>query len=342
MIVRKIFWFCSGIYFPLLKKSPTEKEKYFGIGGTVFFTGVFAALAAGYALFTVFQEVIWAMLFGLFWGLMILNLDRFIVSSMRKQENKWKELQMATPRFILAILLAIVISKPLELKIFEREINNKIEDQKIQMAGEAKSAISKNYPEIQWMRSQMDSLKNQIDAAEKYRNVLQEEYDLERFGTKTPGTSGLVGLGTNARKKEMQLDAAQQFLEEIRKENRLRMDDLQLKIDAVFELQNIQLERNQQSIQNYDGLAARIDALDMLQKESYAMFTASIFITLLFIAIESAPILVKLISNSGPYDFLLQAHEDEVKSYVYEKRMKSEFKSQQRLKNLKVTEEGVL
>ena len=30
---------------------------------------------------------------------------------------------MATPRIVIAVFLAIVISKPLELKIFEKEIN---------------------------------------------------------------------------------------------------------------------------------------------------------------------------------------------------------------------------
>ena len=41
---------------------------------------------------------------------------------MKKKGKVWKDLSSATPRIILAILIAIVIAKPLELKIFESEI----------------------------------------------------------------------------------------------------------------------------------------------------------------------------------------------------------------------------
>lgn len=54
--VISFFWFCSGADTEILKKTPTERAKYTGIGATVFFTGVFALLAASYALFTVFDN----------------------------------------------------------------------------------------------------------------------------------------------------------------------------------------------------------------------------------------------------------------------------------------------
>jgi hypothetical protein len=52
---------------------------------------------------------------------MIFNLDRFIVSGMRKRTSSWSEWKLAFPRLVLAVLLAFVISKPLELKIFEKQ-----------------------------------------------------------------------------------------------------------------------------------------------------------------------------------------------------------------------------
>lgn len=58
-----------------------------------------------------------------------------------------------------------------------------------------------------------------------------------------------------------------------------------------------------------DGPAARIEALDRLTKESSAIWWAHWFIVLLFIAIETSPVLVKLISSKGPYDNLLKVEE---------------------------------
>ena len=54
--LKQFFLFCSGANFSILKRTPTEYNKYVGIGATIFFTGVFAAIAAGYALSTVFEK----------------------------------------------------------------------------------------------------------------------------------------------------------------------------------------------------------------------------------------------------------------------------------------------
>ncbi len=100
--LRHFLWLCSGAHFSLLKRAPTDTEKYAGIGATIFFTGLLAAISAGYALYTVFDQVWIAALFGLVWGLMIFNLDRYIVSSMKKSDQKWQEWKTATPRIFLA------------------------------------------------------------------------------------------------------------------------------------------------------------------------------------------------------------------------------------------------
>src|SRR5690606_27869306 len=99
-----------------------EQTKYAGIGATVFFTAVMAFIAGSYALYTVFDSALPAIAFGLVWGLLIFNLDRYIVSTMRKREKFGSEFLQALPRIVLAIIIAIVISKPLEIKIFEKEI----------------------------------------------------------------------------------------------------------------------------------------------------------------------------------------------------------------------------
>lgn len=119
--IKHFFWLCSGANRPLLDKCPTEGAKYAGIGATIFFTGIFAALASAYALFTVFENYYVSTLFGIVWGLMIFNLDRYIVSSMRKEGQSKKEFYTAIPRIVLAILISFVIAKPLEMKIFERK-----------------------------------------------------------------------------------------------------------------------------------------------------------------------------------------------------------------------------
>ncbi|WP_186756275.1 DUF4407 domain-containing protein [Echinicola salinicaeni] len=335
--LKRFLWFCSGGSKSLLKRCPTESNKYIGIGGTVFFTGLLAALSGGYALFTVFESWYWAVLFGMVWGLMIFNLDRYIVSGMRKRDSIWSELRMAFPRLVLAVLLAIVISKPLELKVFEKEINKKVEAGKVADLASSKKELDAVFPEIERLENENRLLKQEILEKEAFRDQRQKEYDAERFGEKTSGTTGIVGLGMNAEKKEKQLNAAENELVRVRERNWGKIDENEFEINKILEDKQQVFLQQKAMIDQYDGIAARMDALSELTAESKAIATANLFIVLLFVAIETAPVIVKLISNKGPYDLLLDKSESAVAVYVYEQKFKNQEESNMRLKFFKET-----
>ena len=80
-------------------------------------------------MYFVFQQIWVACAFGVFWGLLIFNLDRYIVNTMYsdgKPTISWLELRSGLPRIIMAIFLGIVISTPLEMKIFEDRIDSQL------------------------------------------------------------------------------------------------------------------------------------------------------------------------------------------------------------------------
>lgn len=123
--INEFLWSCAGVNKTILRQCPTDYAKWAGIGGTILFTAIMAALSGGYALNFVFDNVYIAIAFGIFWGLLIFNLDRFIVNTMYsdgKHTISWGELKSGLPRIIMAVFLGIVISTPLELKIFYKEI----------------------------------------------------------------------------------------------------------------------------------------------------------------------------------------------------------------------------
>ena len=87
-MLKHFFILCSGADQDILNNcSNGEQNKYAGLGATVFFTAVMASIAASYALYTVFKSPYIALGFGLIWGLLIFNLDRYIVSTIRKQDR---------------------------------------------------------------------------------------------------------------------------------------------------------------------------------------------------------------------------------------------------------------
>lgn len=137
--LNEFLWICAGADRKVLRQCPTDYAKYAGIGGTILFTALMAMLSGGYALYSVFYNGYYAFFFGVFWGLLIFNLDRFIVNTMYsdgKVTISWRELYSGLPRIIMAIFLGIVISTPLELKIFEDAIDIRIEQDKDDLVNE--------------------------------------------------------------------------------------------------------------------------------------------------------------------------------------------------------------
>ena len=192
-MLKQFFILCSGADKNIIETcSNGEQNKYAGIGATVFFTAVMAFIASSYALFTVFDNVYTATFFGLIWGLLIFNLDRFIVSTIKKRGSFWDEFLQASPRIVLAVIIAIVISKPLEIKIFEKEINTVLLKEKNEMALKNKKQIADFFQtDVSKNKTEIDSLKSGISKKEKEVAALYQSYITEAEGS--AGTKKMLG-----------------------------------------------------------------------------------------------------------------------------------------------------
>lgn len=306
-MLKQFFILCSGADKELLKDcSEGEQTKYVGIGATVFFTAVMAFIASAYALFTVFDNVYPALLFGLVWSLLIFNLDRFIVSTIRKRDKFGSEFLQATPRIILAVIIAIVISKPLEIKIFEKEINTVLLKEKNTMALNNKKDVTNYFKsDLDKNKIEIDSLKSDITKKEKEVNTLYETYITEAEGTK--GTMKL-GKGPVFKEKIAKHNLASAELDTIRKNNLAKIAENEKKSQTLQADLDKKVIETQPIIDSFDGLMARINALDKLP------WLPSFFIMLLFLAIETSPIIAKLLSPKGEYDFKLEDLETALKA----------------------------
>ncbi|GAA0894769.1 DUF4407 domain-containing protein [Fulvivirga kasyanovii] len=332
--LKVFFWRCSGANLALLKRCPTDSTKYVGIGATIFFTGIFAALAGGYALYTVMGNVWWSALFGVVWGLMIFNLDRYIVSSMRKEGRWWKELLMATPRILLALLISLVIAKPLEMKIFENEIKSELTVMEQQLFSRQEGEVKGRFEaDRQQLSDEVAALKAEIADKTATRDELRRIAREEADGT---GGTGKRNPGPVYKIKKENADRVDAELSELKaKNNELIAQKLvqQQKIDETLKGEMTAMER-----QTLDGPAARMEALDRLTSQSEAIYWANLFVILLFIAVETAPIFVKLISNRGPYDNLLKIEEHGFDVQQIEVMAEVNALIKERAKDLSVTE----
>lgn len=303
--LQQFFLFCSGVDHSILEQCPTDRNKYMGIGATIFFTGVLAFFSSGYALYTVFDSWWASATFGLVWGLMIFNLDRYIVMSMKSYGKWWRDWLVALPRLALAVLLALVISKPLEMKIFEKEIRAELVSMEQEVFKQQEDRVRTRYAvQIGEQRAQLAALKAEITAKTATRDALALQAVQEADGT---GGSGKRNLGPIYRAKKADADNAQAEMDKTLATNQpliLEKEQTIKTLETAVQSEIAGLQRSR-----YDGLAARMEALGRLTATSKAILFASLFITLLFIAVETAPIMVKLISYRSPYDYVLHEHE---------------------------------
>jgi len=297
-------WWCAGAYQDLLKDCPSEQTKYAGLGGVLLATFVLAALSAGYAIYSVFNDPLWAITFAIIWGLIIFNFDRFLVSTMRKYGvAKRKQIWIAVPRLLLALLIGFTIARPLELKIFEKEIDVQItanRHQKLLMNDSLLQA--ENRTVLAAAQQERDRLTARASTLQDTLHRLQQAYVEEADGT---GGSGRRGIDKLTRlKQEAYLSALQQATPELQQLQQQigYQDSLIRQANAGRAVKNQQYEAQ---VTADVGFLERNKALSDLSGHETSVFWANLLISLLIILIETGPVLSKLIMSTGPYDLTL-------------------------------------
>jgi hypothetical protein len=320
-MLKRFFLLCSGVDSDIVNTcSNGEQNKYAGIGATVFFTALMAFIASSYALYTVFDNPYIAIAFGIVWGFLIFNLDRFIVSTIKKRDNFLDELIQASPRIVLAIIIAIVISKPLEIKIFEKEINTVLLKEKNDLAVANKTQVANYFKtDVDKNKAEMDSLKSSITKKEKEVATLYQSYITEAEGS--AGTKK-IGKGPIYKEKRMAHDLAVKQLDSLKITNAKIIAEKEKRATSLQTDLDKKVTETQPIIDSFDGLMARINALNKLP------WLPSFFIMLLFLAIETSPIIAKLLSPKGEFDFKQEDKEMGIKNLIAQNRYQSELQKQ--------------
>ncbi|HEV3413552.1 MAG TPA: DUF4407 domain-containing protein, partial [Puia sp.] len=243
-------------------------------------------------------------LFAIVWGLIIFNFDRFLVSTMRKYGvSRRKQLWMAAPRIALALLIGFTIARPLELKIFEKEIDVQIVANRHQKMLLNDSLLqAENRATLFAATAERDRLITRQLALQDTLHRLQQAYIEEADGT---GGSGRRGIDKLTRLKQGAFtNALQQATPELfqLQQQIAYQDSLIRQANATREIRRQQYEAQ---VSSDVGFLEKNKALSDLSSHEPSVWWAMLLISLLIILIETGPILSKLIMNTGPYDLAL-------------------------------------
>lgn len=333
----RFLWWCAGADAEILKYSSySDHVKYAGIGGVVLATGFLAALSMGFAMHTIFRDDsgngIWyvSIPIAIAWSLIVFNLDRFIVSSTGKGDGEssisGKEFLNALPRLLMATLLGITIAAPLETVIFDTEIQREWKLSMKQLAFSRSIDIEGEY------KLRMVAIDKQIRKDSAFLAEHQIKYDeyQKKIDDLVSGIGEFSGKGCNLgpscpKHKTMyegrdlaleKLNRAKQsndslvnlkgFLQDEKVEKiKLEMKEIEEStpgfLDKLMMLERLSSEGK--SVPKIDPATSEIIKGKNIQIYGSA-FWAIWLVRLLFMIVEIAPVILKLMLIKGPYDYM--------------------------------------
>jgi Domain of unknown function (DUF4407) len=216
-LINKLLFWASGARINLLDKiTEFEKRKFQLIGTSLLISAFVSTISAFYAVSLISQNFLSSILIGLMWGIMVTNLNRLLISSITdNQKNKQKKFIWFLPSALLSVFIALTIAYPLQLKVFEAEINSTIVKNKVR--------------DIELIEKGYDA---KIDTEYKNLRTFQDQLTEEIAGTK----SGMIGNGPVANQIKSKIIDQEKLIITLRAEkNKLR--------DNLFSTQSNFLEK---------------------------------------------------------------------------------------------------
>ena len=327
-LINEVLWTCGGLDKALLRMCPTDWAKKAGMGGTILGTAVLATFSGGYAAYTVFESFLIAAITGFIWGLVIFNLDRYLVNSMYSDGEPTiskQEFLSGLPRIIIAIFLGIVISTPIELKIFEGEINQQINaenSQKIKSNEEGDKDIVGLEQDLNAQREILSLMQT------KYQEY-QDKYNDEVF----KGAAGRIkGEGpvalalkadrdkyfdTTLKPQQDKVNGIENSLRDLKLnrrtitvDNNKKEQGLSKRIEMLFKATSFYVNKLDDSGKVVLKKDDKGNATGEAVMEFNSLWLVRILISLMFIILEILPVVNKMMQTDGEYDRLIDLESD--------------------------------
>jgi hypothetical protein len=242
---------------------------------------------------------------------MIFNIDRFIVTSTGKGDGTeaitMGELKSALPRILMGMIIAMTISKPVEIRMFKTEIDIKLREKQLEQQAEYQAKVDKTYSDREKLLV-ADFGKIETQRADLLNRIKDYESQYRKETAEGMGGRG-QGEGPVARVLKLQQSKLEVELAKFDEINKEELMDLNSKKKELRLAKDKERGNNERIANGLDGLLERIKIA-----HEVAGFWISLFITLLFMAIELTPIFFKLMLTKTTYDYLAENRDELIKA----------------------------
>jgi hypothetical protein len=257
--IKRFLIFASGARPEILAQCPTDEATHLGLGGTVIATSLLSAISMIFAMTNALQLGIFeALVAGLLWGLIIFNLDRWLIVSQKRLASAWKQWVNVIPRVIVALLLGFVISEPLIHQLFRSELDRETEvilasstqedldnleaktrlflDKKNERLQELSDTSSVSIGSEASLRTEIEKLQKEVDDAQAAYNTAQTELTAEIEGI---SATGRAGCGQACAVKQQVRDQKLDALNQVKERNDPRISEKRAGLDVALAENNV-------------------------------------------------------------------------------------------------------
>jgi hypothetical protein len=314
---RFLYW-CAGADPRMTGDSRTERVRFLGIGSSVLLTSC-AAVFAMVMFVRLSVPGPWPrdLAFGLFWGLFVFTIDRWLVSSVHygplRQGNDGsdpgglKKYVGALGRLLMALFLASLISGPIILELFSPEIDKQLSTTQNADRSAAADAIGDRADFVE-RRTGITATLKRAEETETARDAAQAkaQKDLDdeksgRGGTGRKGCDMRPGVGACWQKTEALKQAvaaagtARRTADAAREKAARDSAALDADIDAAVASSNSAIGRS-------GGSLAQEEALFQVLRAHPELWLRWGLVTGLFLLIDLMPVLLKLFGPATLHD----------------------------------------
>jgi hypothetical protein len=227
----------GGADIGVLDQARKERSRYIAMAIVLLSTAFLAVLSMTFAMTDgLHVQNPGAVLVGLAWGAVILNLDRLLILSLKPRAGAWRMIAMILPRILMAALLGLVIATPLTLRIFQPEIKAQMVADNIARAEQSTGTLNKgtqqakldqlnsqikHYEDIlagnvTYTSPNLEQAQKELDQAQADKKAKETAYEqaydawrCELDGDRCNGASGKHGDGPRAKSLKVRVDLAQ-------------------------------------------------------------------------------------------------------------------------------------
>lgn len=267
--MTRLLYFLSNTDEALIARCPdSAKRAQMAKGAYILFTALLTVLFLSYGVFVSSKSFLLATT-GLACG--VLNL--FVLRALFSARSK----TAALSGLLLAIFTGLVLSVPLELRLFQGSIDKEI----------LKRPFAERDARISELRAEVVDLRQELTRREK-------EFLDEALGVPGPGMTGVQGIGPAFK-------ARKEIYEGFRAQSTQRITELS------EEIREIELEKASLRADPPGDLLSRYEALSNIHSASPDAWRMSWGLRLLLIMLEATPFLLRLLEGRNPYTELVES-----------------------------------